>query len=142
MRPKTELVARVYFERRPVFVDATARRPSTGTMYVYSEAQYSLVDGVYTYARTHPPPILATPKQEWPLIMRSNMRREPLSLGRYLRMILSEAIRHLPQVFRIRGTFYRRYGIYRQSNSSGSMWKERYMTLPTLCHVAIRPSSS
>src|SRR5699024_3822810 len=36
---------------------------------------------------------------------------------------------------------YRRYGIYRQSNSSGSMWKERYMTLPTLCHVAIRPSS-
>lgn len=45
-------------------------------------------------------------------------------------------------VFRIRGHFYRRYGIYRQSNSSGSMWKERYMTLPTLCHVAIRPSSS
>src|SRR5699024_1930300 len=37
---------------------------------------------------------------------------------------------------------YRRYGLYCQSNSSGSMWKERYMTLPTLCHVAIRPSSS
>ena len=34
MRPKTELVARAYFERRPVFVDATARRPSTGTLYV------------------------------------------------------------------------------------------------------------
>src|SRR5699024_7295558 len=37
---------------------------------------------------------------------------------------------------------YRRYGIYGQSKSSGSMWRERYMALPTLCHVAIRPSSS